>query len=154
MKIPWKVISRKLLRINEFTIAGFFAYLSLKLSKKELMIVGACHCCGACCRSLSLDSGGGWIKKRKDFDRIVADNPQYHCLEQIGKDSRRNLLFCCSWLSADGTCSNYDGRFDFCRDFPDKNLVFCGGGLPSGCGYSFKPVVPFSQILQETIDNK
>lgn len=154
MKNLWQAITRKLQKINEFTIAGFFTYLNLKLSKKELMIGGVCHCCGACCQRLSLDNGRGWVKKRRDFERIVANNPQYRCFEVIGNDSSGNLLFSCSWLSDDGTCSNYEKRFDFCRNFPDKNLVFCGGGLPAGCGYSFRSVVPFSKILQETLDKK
>jgi len=101
---------------------------------------------------LSLDDGTGWIRSESEFQAIVAKNPEYNCFEIIGYDNSGILQFRCSHLSEVGKCSNYWERFQFCRDFPDKNLLFCGGGLPPHCGYRIKSVVPFNTILKETIE--
>ncbi|MFT5698234.1 MAG: hypothetical protein ACI8ZB_001088 [Desulforhopalus sp.] len=147
-----KRIARVIQSLKDFTIVGFTHYIILKLRKKEIIIGGSCHCCGDCCRRLSLDDGNGWIRSKKKFAVVVSANPQYKCFEIIGTDNNGYLLFACTLLSDDGKCGDYSNRFQFCRDFPDKNLIFCGGGLPSGCGYRFQSVVPFAKILNETIE--
>ena len=146
-------ISKHIQNLKDFTMWGFVKYITLKWRNKEILIGGSCHQCGACCRSLSLDDGNGWIRNKKDFEAVVEENPQYRCFEIIGKDNIEFLLFRCTLISVEGKCENYQKRFQFCRDFPDRNLPFCGGKLPTGCGYSFQSVVPFAKILKETIDN-
>ncbi|PHR29049.1 MAG: zinc/iron-chelating domain-containing protein [Desulfotalea sp.] len=147
-------VQKIIANLREFSVVGFLYYLILKLRRREVMIGGSCHLCGACCRSLSLDDGDGWIRNRRAFVAVVACNPEYSCFEIIGADNSGFLLFRCTLISDDGKCTNYEKRFQFCQDFPDKNLPFCGGGLPAGCGYKFLTVIPFSKILTETIDKK
>lgn len=137
---------------RDFTIVGFINFTILKLTRREILIGGSCTCCGACCRSLCLDNGKGWIRKEKDFKLVVEDNPDYSRFQIIGRDSSGYLLFCCVSLLDNGKCGRYDKRFQFCKDFPDRNLPFCGGALPKGCGYIFRSVVPFFKILGEEID--
>lgn len=145
-------LSTLIQHIRDFTIVGFINFTILKLSKREILVGGACHCCGKCCRSLCLDDGKGWIRKEKDFKAVVDDNPDYNCFKIIGKDTSGYLLFSCSSLLDNGKCGRYEDRFQFCRDFPDPRLPFCGGQLPQGCGYNFLSVVPFSKILGKEID--
>lgn len=140
--------------LRDFTIVGFINFTILKLTRREIFIEGTCHCCGACCRSLCLDDGKGWIRREKDFNAVVRDNPGYNCFKIIGRDSSGYLLFRCSLILDNGKCGQYDSRFQFCKDFPDPKLPFCGGQLPRGCGYTFKSGVPFSKILSEEIDKK
>lgn len=137
--------------IRGFTLPGLIRYLVMKMRRKELLVQGRCSCCGLCCQNLSLDDGTGWIRRIEDFERIVIKNPQYTCFKVIGRDSFGVLQFKCSHLSADNRCTNYQERFQFCIDFPDKNLVFCGGGLPQGCGYHITTVTPFSNVLTSSV---
>lgn len=137
---------------RDFTIVGFIHFTILKLTKRKIFIAGSCNCCGTCCRSLCLDDGKGWIRREKDFNTVVKENPDYSCFKIIGRDNCGYLLFRCSLILENGKCGKYDSRFQFCKDFPDPKLPFCGGQLPNGCGYVFKSVVPFSKILSEEID--
>lgn len=145
-------ISKIIQSFKDFTIVGFLNFTILKLTNREILIGGSCQCCGACCRSLCLDDGKGWIRKEKDFKVVVEDNPAYSCFQIIGKDNSGYLLFRCTSLLDNGKCGRYENRFQFCKDFPDRNLPFCGGELPKGCGYVFRSVVPFSKILDKEID--
>lgn len=147
-------ISNIIRKLKGFTCVGLVNYTILRLRNKQILIGGSCHSCGACCRSLCLDDGSGWIKNKKDYAGIVEEHPQYSCFEIIGQDNSGFLLFRCSLLTAEGKCGNYADRFQFCREFPDRNLPFCGGKLPAGCGYYFQSVVPFAKILNETIEKK
>ena len=139
---------------KDFTFAGFVTYSILRWRKREILVAGSCKCCGACCRSLSLDDGNGWIRDPKDFWAIVKEKPQYGCFEIVGKDNSGYVLFRCTLVLEDGRCGKYEERFQFCHDFPDRNLPFCGGKLPAGCGYVFQSVEPFAKVLNETIDRK
>ena len=145
-------ISKLIQHFRDFTIVGFINFTILKLTNREILIGGSCHCCGACCRSLCLDDGKGWIRREKDFKSVVEDNPDYSCFKIIGRDNSGYLLFSCTSLLDNGKCGRYDNRFQFCKDFPDPQLPFCGGQLPKGCGYVFRSVVPFSKILSEEIN--
>ncbi|BHH82997.1 hypothetical protein [Desulforhopalus sp. 52FAK] len=145
-------IINKITRFRGFTLVGFIRYFVMKFRKKQLLVTGSCNCCGSCCEKLSLDDGRGWIRNEAEFKAIVAKHPEYGCFTIIGYDSSGIVLFRCSHISSDGKCEIYQERFRFCKDFPDKNLLFCGGGLPLGCGYQIESVVPFNRILKETID--
>ena len=147
-------ISNSVQKLKSFTCVGLVKYTILKLRNKQILIGGSCNSCGACCRSLCLDAGNGWIKKHEEFKRVVEENLQYSCFEIIGKDNSGFLLFRCNLLTADGKCGNYKERFQFCQSFPDRNLPFCGGKLPAGCGYYFQVGVPFAKILKKTIDRE
>lgn len=138
-------------RLRGFSPLGFLLYLSVKISNKEITVTGGCNGCGACCRSLCLDNGEGWIRHLKKFQKVVEEDDSFSCFKVIGRDSNGFLLFSCSHLGVDGKCLVYEHRFSFCRSFPDKNLLFCGGKLPSGCGYKFKIVKPFSKFLKKEI---
>lgn len=139
--------------LRGFTFLGLVRYLIMKIRQKDLLVQGMCTCCGKCCQNLSLDDGSGWIRRKEDFDRIVAKNVEYSCFSIIGRDSLGILQFKCSHHLDDGRCSNYEDRFQFCIDFPDKNLLFCGGCLPKGCGYRIESVVPFSRVLSSSVDS-
>lgn len=138
--------------LQSYTLIGSLRYLFMKLRGKEAFIGGNCHCCGRCCKKLSLDDGKGWIRSFDDFQSIVNDNPDYSCFKIVGCDDFGILQLQCSHLDGNGTCSIYERRFSFCRDFPDKNLIFCGGGLPEGCGYTIRTVTPFSKVLEKSLD--
>lgn len=123
----------------------------LKITKKELAVTGSCLCCGNCCRSLSLEGPRGWLRSPAAFASLVQKNPQFSRFVVTGKESSGYLLFQCKRLGEDGLCSDYEDRPSVCRGFPHKDLLFCGGTLPAGCGYQFIETKSFRRVLGEKI---
>lgn len=80
--------------------------------------------------------------------------PEYKRFDIIGRDSQGYLLFRCTWCMADGSCSDYQQRLPLCRNYPESSLLFAGGRLLPGCGYSFAEVVPFAKVLRRELQRK
>jgi len=139
-------------RLRSYSLVGFFRYLLLKVRGKSILVTGSCRGCGSCCRSISLEGRTGWLRDEKEFEKIVADLPEYNRFEITGKDRQGFLLFRCSWRSSQGGCRDYDNRLPLCRKFPESSLAFAGGRLPARCGYRFSEVVPFAKILQRELN--
>lgn len=133
--------------LQTFSLVGLFKYLILKIKRKDIMVSGSCKGCGTCCKRLNLEGARGWLRSENEFYEVVRDYPEFERFEILEKDEQGFLVFNCSWCSEDGLCKNYDERLLLCKNFPEKSLVFSGGKLPKGCGYSFQQVVPFEKIL-------
>ncbi len=138
-------------KLGNVSLSGFLYYLKLRLSGKTIIVTGSCNGCGTCCRSISLESEGGWLRSEKKFRRIVEDFPKYSRFEITGRDEQGFLLFSCTWVTPEGICRDYENRLPLCSAFPESSLVFAGGKLPPNCGYSFSEVVPFDKVLKNEI---
>ena len=140
-------------KFSSFSLQGICRYLWLRLRGKSILVVGSCHGCGRCCRSISLEGTEGWLRSENSFQRIVGIYPEYQRFEIIGRDRQGFLLFNCTWCTPQGTCRDYDRRLPLCSNYPESSLVFAGGRLLSGCGYRFAEVVPFNKILKQALRN-
>ena len=141
-------------KLRNVSLVGFLCFLRLKLSGKTILVSGSCNGCGTCCKSISLESEGGWVRSEKKFNRIVEDFPKYGRFEITGRDDQGFLLFNCNWVTSEGICRDYENRLPLCRAFPETSLVFAGGKLPQNCGYNFSEVVPFEKILTREMKKK
>lgn len=141
-------------KLQTFSIAGFFRYISLKLRGKSILVTGSCRGCGSCCRSISLEGKDGWLRSEEAFKEVLSKYPEYMRFQMTGKDGQGFLLFCCDWCSPEGTCLNYEKRLPLCRNFPESSLAFAGGALPNNCGYQFNEVVPFEKVLEKEMQKK
>ncbi|MBU0945902.1 MAG: YkgJ family cysteine cluster protein [Proteobacteria bacterium] len=130
---------------------GLIRYLRLQIMGKELLVTGACHCCGNCCRKINLEGTHGWLRSPMDFQEVVLLYPEYERFRITGKDQQGYLQFACSWLGDNGLCWNHEKRLSLCKNFPDKTLHFCGGSVPPGCGYRISEVRPFSSYLADEV---
>lgn len=141
------------IRFKRYSLLGLFRFCRAKVRGKEVVRRGRCLLCGRCCQRISLEAGGRWLRREADFQRVVRRNPEYGRFVPVGRDSQGFLLFSCSWYLAEGgICAGYDNRLPICRNFPDIDLYFTGGELPSGCGYVFTEIVPFSSILKNELE--
>jgi uncharacterized protein len=84
----------------------------------------------------------------------VANSPEFGRFEIVEKDPLGYLLFSCTWHLPEGICRDHENRLDICKRFPDKSLYFSGANVPVGCGYRFTVGVPFSKMLQETLNEQ
>lgn len=140
-------------RCKRYSLLGVFRYLRLKFCGKSVVIEGRCLMCGRCCRRVSLEAGGRWLRNDADFRRVVRRHPEYERFTPVGRDSQGFMLFNCSWYRPEqGICADHDNRLAICRNFPDIDLYFTGGEMPAGCGYSFQEVIPFASILQKELE--
>lgn len=136
------------------SLGGWLRHVRLRLQKRELIIRGHCRQCGSCCRRIQIQQGRRWLSSRRAFKHLVRKHPEYQRFNIIGRDSQGLLLFECTWLLDDNTCSGHALRLDICRNFPAKEIFFCGGQLPYGCGYNVEEVVPFDRILQDKLEER
>ncbi len=137
-----------------FSPLYLFRELKLKATGQSVIISGGCNQCGVCCRGISLDIDGKWIKSEASFNKLVSNNAAYGRMKVIGRDSTGYLLFACSWLGEGNTCKDHENRLTICSSFPDKDLYSMGGKLPPGCGYKMVAGVPFNKVLEQKIKTK
>ena len=102
-------------------------------------IEGHCLMCGRCCEELVLNVDNRWLTRRRDFDRFVADNPEYERLIVTGQDDRGLLIFRCSWLTEEGLCKDHEHRMDLCREHPSETFYTAGAELSPYCGFKIRP---------------
>ena len=140
--------------LSSYSFLGAVRYLRLRLSGKELLVTGTCQTCGKCCRKINLEGDRGWLRSEKDFAAMLKHYPQYARFRICGKDEQGFLQFSCSWINSDGLCRDHKNRLPLCSSFPDKSLYFCGGTLPSGCGYQIREVRPFDRFLSEELKKR
>jgi Fe-S-cluster containining protein len=130
---------------------GVLRYLRMKLLGRQVIVRGQCEMCGACCKKISLDIGGSWVRSVRRFKRLVRKNSDYARFEITGRDRNGYLEFRCTWLQKDGTCRDYDNRLQICRSYPDTELYFTNGKLIKGCGFALEEVPDFERLLKRKI---
>lgn len=136
-------------QLASYSLLGLLRSFRMRCMGKELLVTGSCHCCGSCCRKINLEGHRGWLRSKHDFYEVLHDYPEYKRFVITGKDEQGFLQFSCSWINSDGYCKDHGRRLALCRNFPDKSLHFCGGVLPSGCGYLISEVRPFKSYLAD-----
>lgn len=135
-----------------YVIFQKFDQIRLRLLKKQRIVSGSCNLCGKCCKNLSLDYQGHWIRKKGEFAALVKANKQYERFQIIGKDSFGHLVFKCDQLQADNTCGDHKNRPDICRNYPEINMIYMDAKLLKGCGYQFQEVRDFDKVLKSKMD--
>lgn len=145
---------RALTFLNKYSLFGLLTLLRLKISGRTVLLSGSCLRCGTCCKKINLEASGNWVRSEEVFLKISKDYPEYSRLKISGRDSQGFLVFSCTWCTPEGICRDYENRLTICRNFPDVSLVFCGGGLPSGCGYRFQEGIPFDKVLAQELRKK
>ena len=108
----------------------------VKVTPKSMMLRGSCTLCGDCCRDMMIYDGKKFIRTEEDFSELVKSD-SYYSMFEISKQEGFNLWFTCSNLLEDNTCKIHDTRPQVCRDYPDKDMLYHGTGLPAQCGYKY-----------------
>ncbi|WP_163336898.1 YkgJ family cysteine cluster protein [Desulfopila sp. IMCC35008] len=141
-------------KFRNYTLQGWFRYLHIRLTGKDVRVQGECKFCGLCCRKISLEANGRWIRSEREFRRLAEMHPEFSRFEMLEKDSSGYILFSCSWHLPEGICKDHENRLPICKQFPHKSLYFSGAGVPPGCGYYFTVGVPFSKLLRDNLDEQ
>jgi Fe-S-cluster containining protein len=110
---------------------------------------GECHQCGKCCTNIYLVHGDKTIDSLALFEDLKGQNPEYAYFKPVVKAEDGELAFQCQHLQADNTCGIYDKRPDFCRRYPSEHTLLMGGKLAEGCGYQFRLLRNFQDVLKQ-----
>ncbi len=137
--------------MNSYSPLGFLKYIFMKLRGRRVYLRGSCSQCGTCCTSINIEGPKGWLRNELEFLRIIEKHPEYYRFSVTGRDNLGYLLFRCNKLTAQNKCSCYEERLPICKNFPDKNLIFMGGGLPENCRYKMVIAPSFKKILAKEI---
>lgn len=109
---------------------------------------GSCNQCGKCCTNIYLVHGHQTIDNVELFETLKKDNPDYAYFEPVAQE-HDGLIFQCIHLQADNACGIYDRRPSFCRKYPSEHSILMGGKLAEGCGYRFRLLKTFQDVLQD-----
>jgi uncharacterized protein len=110
---------------------------------------GSCNQCGKCCTHIYLVYGQQTITSLEMFEEIKETNPEYqYFLPLLEENDEEGLLFQCIHLQSDNRCSIYEDRPSFCQKYPSEHSILMGGKLAKGCGYQFKLLKTFKDVLQ------
>lgn len=111
---------------------------------------GSCNQCGKCCSNIYLVYGQQTINSVEMFEEIRANNAEYQYFKPLLSQSDPDgLLFQCIHLQPDNTCGIYDQRPAFCRKYPSEHSILMGGKLAEGCGYQFRLLQTFQDVLRQ-----
>ena len=138
----------------------FFKKLWVKIrllfNPANVKVQGECNQCGVCCRNMILVDGKKIVQSEKEFERLKARFPDiYGFFRFKSRNSDGDLVFECSQLNTDNTCSLYNStaRPRRCAAYPTKAMFKRGGKLFKECGYYVTPAVSFKEILDTEIES-
>lgn len=109
---------------------------------------GSCNLCGKCCTNIYLIHGQKVIDTPALFEKLKAENPEYESFKPVLQEED-GLLFQCIHLQSDNSCGIYENRPDFCRKYPSEQSILMGGKLAEGCGYQFRLLQTFQDVLKQ-----
>ncbi|QGY39760.1 YkgJ family cysteine cluster protein [Pseudodesulfovibrio cashew] len=124
---------------------GLFRRFRTLVLRREVEIVGQCRLCGNCCHGILLKDRG-WLKRKRQFDKLCEREPAHTRFRITGKDHRGRLVFDCAMQGEDNLCTSYGERLPLCRNYPSKSLYYQGGWIGAECGFRFKSVT-FRDVL-------
>lgn len=117
--------------------------------RRKYIRTGACLCCGACCEQIYVKHAKFVIKSKEHFEILQKKHRFYKDLIHTGEDET-GLVFACKNLDLESRkCRVHRFRAKICRDYPREEIFMMGGGISDSCGFSFEPIVPFSDILKK-----
>lgn len=136
-------------KINDAVKKFFHIYIL----KRKYYRYGNCLKCGACCKNIYIRHKNIIIKNEKDFIDLKNndDYPFWNNIEIIGKDELGLIFKCKLFDEKNNLCSNHKKRPGICRNYPSEEIFSMGAALKEGCGYCFKPIISFEEVLKKTL---
>ena len=119
---------------------------------------GSCNRCGDCCSKIYVNHRKGIIKTEEEFNKLKRLHPFYTFLEIIDKDKNGLVFKCNKFDKEQRICTIHKLRPSICRRYPSEEILKMHGVMSEKCGFSFKPIENFQDILKklagQTTSNK
>lgn len=116
--------------------------------RKKYFRTGACSRCGDCCSKIYVNHKKGVIKTEEEFLKLKKLHPFYTYLEIVDKDKNGLVFKCNKFDKSRRICTIHKFRPGICRRYPSEIILKMNGVMSENCGYIFKPVESFKEVLQ------
>ncbi len=115
---------------------------------------GSCKRCGDCCSKIYVNHKSGTIKDEKEFLFLKKLHPFYTFLEVVDKDENGLVFKCNKFDKEKHICTIHKFRPGICRRYPSEVILKMHGVMSKNCGFYFKPIDSFEEILNKQLRNK
>lgn len=115
--------------------------------RKQYFRTGACNRCGACCSKIYVNHKKGIIKTEEEFLKLKRIHPFYTYLEIVDKDDNGLVFKCNKFDKNKHICTIHKFRPGICRRYPSDVILKMNGVMAEECGYTFKPIESFKEVL-------
>ncbi len=124
----------------------------LKILKRKYYRHGSCAKCGACCRNIYIRHKNDVIKTKDDFENLKKTDsyPFWKLIEITGADELGLTFRCKLYDEENKLCKKHKKRPGICKRYPSEEIFSMGAQLKEGCGYYFKPIESFREVLERT----
>lgn len=114
---------------------------------------GSCVRCGACCSRIYVNNQKGIVKSEEEFEKLKKLHPFYTYLTIIDKDDNGLVFKCCNFDKEKHICIIHKSRPGICRRYPSEIILKMNGTMNEECGFHFRPIDSFSDILNKLRNN-
>ena len=107
---------------------------------------------GDCCSKIYVNSRKSIIKDEEEFKKLQKLHPFYSYLEIIDKDENGLVFKCNKFDREKRICTIHKTRPGICRRYPSEIIFKMGAVMSENCGYYFKPIESFKEILAKELN--
>lgn len=113
--------------------------------------MGKCAQCGCCCENIYVRHHGQVIQNENDFEEIKKNDNYsfYKHITIINKDDFGLVFSCDKFDKEKRLCTDHKNRPTICKNYPSEEIFAFGAQLQDKCGYSFEPIIPFSEVYEK-----
>lgn len=110
---------------------------------------GKCNRCGDCCSKIYVNHKKDTIKTIEEFEKLKNLHPFYTFLEVVDKDNNGLVFKCNKFDKEKHICTIHKIRPGICRRYPSEIILKMNGVMSEKCGFYFKPIDSFKDILKK-----
>lgn len=110
---------------------------------------GKCNRCGDCCSKIYVNHKKDTIKTIEEFEKLKNLHPFYTFLEVVDKDNNGLVFKCNKFDKEKHICTIHKFRPSICRRYPSEIILKMNGVMSEKCGFYFKPIDSFKDILKK-----
>lgn len=110
---------------------------------------GKCNRCGDCCSKIYVKHKSGVLRDEDEFKTLQKIHAFYAGLEIIDKDNQGLVFKCNKFDKEKRICTIHKIRSSICRKYPNEEIFKFNGVMSEKCGYYFKPIESFSEVLKK-----
>lgn len=129
----------------------FKKFIYKYIFRKKYYRLGKCNRCGDCCSKIYVNHKKDTIKDIEEFEKLKKLHPFYTFLTVIDKDENGLVFKCNKFDSEKHICTIHKFRPGICRRYPAEIILKMNGVMSEKCGYKFKPIDSFAEILKREI---
>lgn len=127
----------------------FKKFIYKYILRRKYYRYGHCNRCGACCTKIYVNHKKGVIQSEDEFLKLKKLHPFYTYLEIVDKDKNGLVFKCNNFDKENRICKIHKKRPGICRRYPSEVILKMNGVMSENCGYTFKPIDTFEDVMNK-----